>query len=176
MVDVEYKVNNIVLTVSYKDSKFNLEKIASNLEGARYDPEVFPGVVYRKTEPKASFLIFESGEVNCLGTKSIEVAEKAIEGLTERLKGLGFDVREPEVEVQNMVASADFHRRFDLERIARNFRNAEYEPEVFPGLIFRMEETSVAFLLFVEGNSICVGAKSEEEIQEGVNRIAEVIE
>ncbi|KXA94190.1 hypothetical protein AKJ37_07855 [candidate division MSBL1 archaeon SCGC-AAA259I09] len=176
MVDVEYKVNNIVLTVSYKDSKFNLEKIASSLEGARHDPEVFPGVVYRKTEPKASFLIFESGEVNCLGTKSIEVAEKAIEGLTERLKRLGFEVEKPEVKVQNMVASMDFHRRFDLERIARNFRNVECEPEVFPGLVFRIKRKNVAILLFVEGEGTCVGARSEEEIEEAIDRVVEVIE
>ncbi|KXA89041.1 hypothetical protein AKJ61_03725, partial [candidate division MSBL1 archaeon SCGC-AAA259B11] len=72
-------------------------------------------------------------------------------------------------------ASVNFHRRFDLEEIARNFRSAEYEPEVFPGLVFRMEESSVAFLLFVEGEGVCVGAKSEEEIKEGINRIEETI-
>ncbi|KXA97864.1 hypothetical protein AKJ37_02230 [candidate division MSBL1 archaeon SCGC-AAA259I09] len=176
MADAEYKVNNIVLTVSYKDVELDLEKIASNLEGARYDPEVFPGVAYRTPESGPSFLIFASGNMNCVGAKTVEGAERAIEKLTERLRDMGYDVGGAETEVQNMVATVEFHRNFDLERIARKSRNMEYEPEVFPGLVFRTEGTSVAFLLFVQGTGVCVGAKSEEEIQEGINRIAETIE
>ncbi len=114
--------------------------------------------------------------MNCVGAKTVEGAERGIENLTDKLQDLGYDVGEPETEVQNMVASVDFNRRFDLEEIARNFRSAEYEPEVFPGLVFRMEGTSVAFLLFVQGECVCVGAKSEEEIEEGIERIAEAIE
>ncbi|KXA98169.1 hypothetical protein AKJ39_02415 [candidate division MSBL1 archaeon SCGC-AAA259J03] len=176
MPNAEHEVNNVVLTVSYKDVEFDLEELASNLEGARYNPEVFPGVAYRTPESGPSFLIFASGNMNCVGAKTVEGAERAIENLTDKLQDLGYDVGEPETEVQNMVASMDFHKRFGLESIARKFRNAEYEPEVFPGLVFRMEGTSVAFLLFVEGNTICVGAKSEEEIKEGINRIEETIE
>ncbi|KXA96588.1 hypothetical protein AKJ38_03025 [candidate division MSBL1 archaeon SCGC-AAA259I14] len=175
MVDAEYEVNNVVMTVSYRDVEFDLEKIASNLKGARYEPEVFPGVTYATFEPKASFLIFASGKANCVGARSVEDGEKAIENLTEQLQDLGYDIGEPQVKVQNMVAFVNFHRGFDLEEIARNFRSAEYEPEVFPGLVFRMEESSVAFLLFVEGEGVCVGAKSEEEIKEGINRIEETI-
>ncbi|KXA92352.1 hypothetical protein AKJ64_03360, partial [candidate division MSBL1 archaeon SCGC-AAA259E17] len=79
-------------------------------------------------------------------------------------------------EVQNMVASVDFRRRFDLEEIARNFRHAEYEPEVFPGLVFRWEDTNIAVLLFAEGEGVCVGAKKKEEIEEAIDRIEETID
>ncbi|KXA90141.1 hypothetical protein AKJ62_01550 [candidate division MSBL1 archaeon SCGC-AAA259D14] len=176
MVEAEYEINNVVLTVSYEDLELDLEKIASNLDEARYDPEVFPGVAYRTSKPKASFLIFASGEANCVGAKTVEGAEKAIEDLTEELQDLGFDVGEPEIEVQNMVASVDFHRRFDLEEIARNYHYAEYNPEVFPGLVFRWEGTNVAILLFVEGEGVCVGAKKKEKIEEAINRIEETVE
>lgn len=50
--------------------------------------------------------------------------------------------------VQNIVASVDFHRRFDLEEIARDFRYAEYNPEVFPGLVFRWADTAISRGLF----------------------------
>ncbi len=175
MPDAEYEVNNVVLTVSYEDVELDLEKIASNFDGVSYNPEVFAGLTYRMSEPKASFLIFASGNMNCVGARTVEGAKRAIENLTEQLQDLGYDVGGPETELQNMVASMDFHRRFDLEEIARNFRNSEYEPEVFPGLVFRMEGTSVAFLLFAQGEGVCVGAKSEEEIQKGINRIEEAI-
>lgn len=175
MSDATYDVNNIVLTVSYEDVDLDLEKISSSLEGARYDPEVFPGVAYRATEPKASFLIFASGNANCVGARTIDDAENAIKKLTSELKGLGYDVSEPEVEVQNMVASVDFKRSFDLEEIALNFRHAEYNPEVFPGLVFRIEGTSVSVLLFVQGEGVCVGAKCEEEIEEAIETISETV-
>lgn len=176
MPDADYKINNIVLTVSYDDVHLDLEKIASNLEGARYDPGVFAGVIYRSFEPKATFLIFTSGEVNCVGAKTVVEAKQATEELTDKLQNLGYDVGGPELEVQNMVASVDFHRRFDLEKIARNFRNIQYEPEVFPGLVFRMEGTDTTVLLFVQGKGALVGAKDEENIEETIDRIEETIE
>ncbi|KXA89516.1 hypothetical protein AKJ61_02710 [candidate division MSBL1 archaeon SCGC-AAA259B11] len=176
MTDAEYEIVNVVLSVSYKDVEFDLEKIASNLEEARFDPEIYPGLTYRISEPKATFLLFTTGNVNCMGAKTVEGAEKAVGKLTNKLQNLGFDVEEPEVEVRNIVTSVDFHRRFDLEEIARNFHRTEYNPEVFPGLVFRMEGTNVAILLFVEGEGICVGAKKEEEIEEAIDRIEETVE
>ncbi|KXB01395.1 hypothetical protein AKJ41_01660, partial [candidate division MSBL1 archaeon SCGC-AAA259O05] len=100
-MDAEYEINNVVLTVSYKDAELDLEKIASALEGARYDPEVFAALIYKTSEPQASFLIFASGKANCVGARTVEGAEKAIENLTDKLQDLGCDVGEPETEVQN---------------------------------------------------------------------------
>lgn len=177
MVDVKYEIQNIVLSVTYEDTEFDLESLSSMLEGARYDPEVFPGIAYKSVDPTASFLIFASGKMNCVGAKNMEGAREAIEKLTQKLKDSKVDINsDPEVKVQNMVASFDFGRQFDLEKIARAFRNTEYEPEVFPGLVFRLEEPKVVVLLFVSGKGVCAGAKSEEDIEEAADRILEVIE
>lgn len=177
MVDVKYEIQNIVLSVTYKDTEFDLEKLAGILEGARYDPEVFPGIAYQSVEPTASFLIFASGKMNCVGAKSMDDAKNAIKKLTQKLKDSDVEIDEdPEVQVQNMVASFDFGRDFDLERIARNFRNTEYEPEVFPGLVFRLDDPKAVILLFVSGKGVCAGAKSEEDIKKAAERITEVIE
>ncbi|KXA95061.1 hypothetical protein AKJ36_01600 [candidate division MSBL1 archaeon SCGC-AAA259I07] len=176
MVKAEYEITNIVLTVSYEDVELDLERVASGLEGARYDPEVFSGVAYRTSEPETSFLIFASGNANCIGAKTVEGAERAIENLTQELRELGFDVEEPETEVQNMVATVDFHRRFDLEEIAMNYHHAEYNSEIFPGLVFRWEDTNTTVLLFVEGEGVCAGAKNEEEIEKAIGRIEETID
>lgn len=176
MADVKYEIQNIVLSVTYKDTEFDLEKLAGLLEGARYDPEVFPGIAYKSIDPTASFLIFASGKMNCVGAKSMEDAENAIKKLTEELRESGIKIdKDPGVKVQNMVASFDFGREFDLENIARNFRNTEYEPEVFPGLVFRLDEPHVVILLFVSGKGVCAGAKSEDDIKRAAKRITEVI-
>ncbi|KXB00108.1 hypothetical protein AKJ47_02635 [candidate division MSBL1 archaeon SCGC-AAA261G05] len=177
MAKVDTEIQNIVLSVTYKDIEFDLEKLASVLEGARYDPEVFPGIAYKSETPRASFLIFASGKMNCVGAKSMKDAEQAIKKLTDKLRSSGVDIKEePKVKVQNMVASFDFNREFDLEKIAREFRNTEYEPEVFPGLVFRLDEPEVVVLLFVSGKGVCAGAKSMKDVKRAAKKITKTIE
>jgi transcription initiation factor TFIID TATA-box-binding protein len=176
VVDVKKKIVNIVLSVTYEGVQFNLEKLARSLDGARYDPEVFPGIAYKSYDPLASFLIFASGKMNCVGAKSMKDAKLAIKKLTMKLKKGGVKIRaEPKVKVQNIVASFDFGTEFDLERIARTFDNTEYEPEVFPGLVFRMEDPHVVVLLFVSGKGVCAGAKSTKDINRAAINITNIL-
>lgn len=173
---VKQKVQNIVLSVTYEDVKFDLEKLARSLDGARYDPEVFPGIAYKSYDPPASFLIFASGKMNCVGAQSMRDAKLAIKKLTGKLRRSGIKVKsEPKVKVQNIVASFDFGREFDLERIARDFKNTEYEPEVFPGLVFRLDEPKVVVLLFVSGKGVCAGAKRMGDIKKAGEKITKLI-
>ena len=173
---VKQKVQNIVLSVTYEDVKFDLEKLARSLDGARYDPEVFPGIAYKSYDPPASFLIFASGKMNCVGAQSMRDAKLAIKKLTGKLRRSGIKVKsEPKVKVQNIVASFDFGREFDLERIARDFKNTEYEPEVFPGLVFRLDEPKVVVLLFVSGKGVCAGAKRMGDIKKAGEKITQII-
>lgn len=176
VAEVKSKVQNIVLSVTYEGVGFDLEKLARSLEGARYDPEVFPGIAYKSYEPQASFLIFASGKMNCVGAKSMNDAKLAIKKLTKKLQKAGIKIKvEPKVKVQNIVASFDFGREFDLERIARTFENTEYEPEVFPGLVFRLDEPKVVVLLFVSGKGVCAGAKSLADIKKAAIAITRIL-
>lgn len=176
MVGVKTQVQNIVLSVTYEGVEFNLERLAKSLDGARYDPEVFPGIAYKSEDPPASFLIFASGKMNCVGAKGMVDAKLAIKRLTKKLRKARIKVKsEPKVEVQNIVASFDFGREFDLERIARSYENTEYEPEVFPGLVFRLDDPKVVVLLFVSGKGVCAGAKSMKDIQKAAQRITKIL-
>jgi len=176
MVGVKTQVQNIVLSVTYEGVEFNLEKLAKSLDGARYDPEVFPGIAYKSEDPPASFLIFASGKMNCVGARSMADAKLAIKKLTKKLRKARIKVKsEPKVEVQNIVASFDFGREFDLERIARSYENTEYEPEVFPGLVFRLDDPKVVVLLFVSGKGVCAGAKGMKDIQRAAQKITKIL-
>ena len=176
MAGVKIQVQNIVLSVTYEGVEFNLEKLAKSLEGARYDPEVFPGIAYKSEDPPASFLIFASGKMNCVGARSMADAKLAIKKLTKKLKKARIKIKsEPKVEVQNIVASFDFGREFDLERIARTYENTEYEPEVFPGLVFRLDDPKVVVLLFVSGKGVCAGAKGMKDIQRAAQKITKIL-
>jgi len=175
MLGVKTRIQNIVVSVIYEGTEFNLEKLARCLDGANYDPEVFPGIAYKSEEPRASFLIFTSGKMNCVGAKSMKDAKLAIKNLTKKLRMFGVKIKsEPKTKVQNIVASIDFGRGFDLEEIARNFENTEYEPEVFPGLVFRLDDPKVVILLFVSGKGVCAGAKSKKDVERAAERITKL--
>jgi len=176
MTGVRTKIQNVVLSVTYEDTEFNLEKLARSLDGAVYDPEIFPGLVYKSEHPRASFLIFGSGKMNCVGAQSIRDAKQAIRKLTRKLRKARMKVKtEPKVKVQNIVASVDFGRKFDLEHIARSFENTEYEPEVFPGLVFRLDDPKVVVLLFVSGKGVCAGAKSIKDVKKATQKINKIL-
>ncbi|HEX59473.1 MAG TPA: TATA-box-binding protein, partial [Methanomicrobia archaeon] len=58
------------------------------LEGMEYEPEVFPGLVYRIEKPKVAILIFSSGKLVITGGKTKEDCEKAVEILVNELRRL----------------------------------------------------------------------------------------
>jgi len=176
MMGVKTKIQNIVLSVTYEGTEFNLEKLARSLGGAQYDPESFPGVVYKSEDPPASFLIFASGKMNCVGARSMNDAKLAIKKLTRKIREAHLKVKtEPKVKVQNIVASVNFGRKFDLEHIASRFENTEYEPEVFPGLVFRLDDPKAVLLLFVSGKGVCAGVKSMRDVNRAAQKINKIL-
>ncbi len=165
---VSFKVVNIVGTSKIGDD-FDLNILAMSLEGAEYEPEQFPGLVYRIKEPKAAFLIFKSGKVVCTGTKSASEAQAALDQATSNLKDTGAEVLpNPKIEVVNIVASGDLKiENLNLNQVAMalGLENIEYEPEQFPGLVYRMKEPKVVILIFSTGKVICTGARSKEDVE-----------
>ena len=51
-----------------------------------------------------------------------------------------------------------------------------YEPEQFPGLIYRMGTPKVVMLLFASGKLVCTGAKHEDMVKEAVELLHEILE
>ena len=176
MAGVRTKIQNIVLSVTYEGTEFNLNKLVRSLDGARYDPELFAAIIYKSEDPRASFLIFASGKMNCVGARSMNDAKLAIKKLTRKIRKAHIKVKSaPKVEIQNIVASIDFGRKFDLERIASRFENTEYNPEVFPGLVFRLDDPKVVLLLFVSGKGVCAGAKSVRSVKRATQKINKIL-
>jgi len=171
---MKIEIQNVVVSVTYEDTWFDLEKLAEKLN-TRYDPESFSGIAYRSEEPRASFLIFASGKANCVGARSGGDAKLAVRRLTRKLRRSGIEIRsEPKVKVQNVVGSIDFGRGFDLDEIAKRFESAEYMPEVFPRLVFRLGDPKVVVLLFASGKGICAGARSRRDVERAAGRITKL--
>lgn len=130
----------------------------------------------RLTRPKTATLIFSSGKMVCTGAKSEAEVYKAVKSIIKLLKQYGIDIRnEPIIEIQNIVASANLRAGVDLERAAYMLENSMYEPEQFPGLIYRMREPKVVLLIFSSGKVVCTGAKKEEEVREAVMKVYKML-
>jgi transcription initiation factor TFIID TATA-box-binding protein len=74
-------------------------------------------------------------------------------------------------QVENIVASARLGARLNLDTIAFNLENSEYEPEQFPGLVYRMADPKVAFLLFGSGKIVITGGRTIEDVKIAVKKI-----
>lgn len=168
---MEVKIENVVASCTL-DANMPLDKIASSLENTEYEPEQFPGLVYRTMEPKAAALIFGSGKVVCTGTRSVEEAGIAIKKIIKELRSIGVAIdNDPEIEVQNIVASSHLNRTLNLNKIAFELINTEYEPEQFPGLVYRLENPKLAFLLFSSGKIVCTGGRTFDDVLEGIEKM-----
>jgi transcription initiation factor TFIID TATA-box-binding protein len=170
------KIENVVAFASL-DTKISLSKLVNNMENTEYEPEQFPGLVYRPTNPRSAALIFSSGKIVCTGTKSIDMAKEAMKKVVKRIREAG--VRVPDkytINVENIVASSKIKADLNLEDIAFSLENAEYEPEQFPGLVYRISDPRVAFLLFSSGKIICTGAQSVEDIHRALDKFKTKLE
>ena len=167
------KIENVVATTLIC-KELDLQKTARALEGAHYDTDRFPGVVYRIKEPKTAMLLFRSGKVVCTGARSIADVGAAIAILARRIAAAGTPVvKKPEILVQNIVASADLGTVLNLNTIAitLGLDRVEYEPEQFPGLIFRVKEPKCVALVFTSGKINVVGAKEWENIDKAIAQV-----
>jgi|TARA_B100000959_G_C14871397_1_gene578511 transcription initiation factor TFIID TATA-box-binding protein len=160
------KIENVVASASL-GQKFDLELITLTIDKVEYEPEQFPGLVYHLDKPKAAALIFGSGKIVCTGAKSIPEAKIAISKIIDKIQEGGTEITgKPEVIIQNVVATANLHAELNLDAIAIGLDNTEYEPEQFPGLVYRMKEPKVVLLLFGSGKIVCTGAKSVDDAEQ----------
>ncbi|WP_136589908.1 TATA-box-binding protein [Salinigranum halophilum] len=166
-------IENVVASTGI-GQELDLQSVAMDLEGADYDPEQFPGLVYRTQNPKSAALIFRSGKIVCTGAKSTDAVHESLEIVFDKLRELEIPVEDaPEITVQNIVTSADLGVSLNLNAIAigLGLENIEYEPEQFPGLVYRISDPSVVALLFGSGKLVITGGKEPSDAEEAVDNI-----
>ena len=165
------KVVNIVVSTSLKHD-IPLEKMAATLSNTEYNPEQFPGLVIRIKDPKTSALIFSSGKVVCTGARSMDKVHESIKKIIKSLEKIKVKITiKPEIEIQNIVASGSIGMDLNLNTLAMKLENTEYEPEQFPGLVYKLEDAKATFLLFSNGKVVCTGTKSEKEVHAALDKL-----
>ena len=165
------KVQNIVATTSLGKS-VPLTKLARTQSNTEYNPEQFPGLVLRIKKPKSAVLVFSSGNLVCTGTKSVAQVKEVIEQVIKQLRKINVKVTvKPKITVQNIVASGTINLKLNLNFLALEMENTEYEPEQFPGLVYKLIEPNATFLLFSNGKLVCTGTKNKKQLDDSIDQL-----
>ena len=169
------RIENVVAAVTL-NQKVDLKAVVKSFPGVEYRPKQFPGLVFRLKKPKTATLIFNSGKMVCTGAKSEKEARRAVMKVVKELKKGGIIIiGKPELKIVNMVASVSLGGIIDLEKAVRLLK-AMYEPEQFPGMIYRMDEPRVVILMFASGKLVCTGAKREQDVYDAVHKLHRMLE
>ncbi|XP_051039959.1 TATA box-binding protein-like 2 [Phodopus roborovskii] len=170
------QLQNIVATANLA-CKLDLRKIALNAKNTEYNPKRFAAVIMRIREPRTTALLFSSGKVVCTGAKSEEESRLAARKYARVVQKLGFPVKFFNFKIQNMVGSCDVKFPIRLETLALTHRQfSSYEPELFPGLIYKMVRPQVVLLIFASGKVVLTGAKERSEIYEAFENMYPILE
>jgi len=182
-IEILPNIENIVSTANF-GCHLNLREIALQAKNAEYNPRRFSAVIMKIKEPKTTALIFSSGRIVCLGAKTEEDSKKACKKFGKIIKSLGYPAIFKEFKIENIVGSLDIKFNISLNKlyfhIVKNFnsglrRYVVYEPEVFPGLIYRMVDPKIVLLIFNSGKMVLTGGKDRNDIYEGFRKIYPVL-
>jgi transcription initiation factor TFIID TATA-box-binding protein len=168
-------LQNLVATVNL-DCRLDLKTIALHARNAEYNPKRFAAVIMRIRDPKTTALIFASGKMVVTGAKSEDDSKLASRKYARIIQKLGFNAKFTDFKIQNIVGSCDVKFPIRLEGLASKHHNfSSYEPELFPGLIYRMMKPKIVLLIFVSGKIVLTGAKVREEIYQAFDLIYPVL-
>jgi len=167
---------NVVASATI-EQRLDLKEITKKFPDVEWNPEQFPGAVFRLKNPKTATLLFRTGKMVCTGAKSEELARKAVKTVVQKLRKGGIKIKkDATVTVQNIVASINLGGRVHLEETARSLPRSMYEPEQFPGLIHRMLDPKTVILIFSSGKLVCAGARTEKDVYRSVNQLHNLLE
>ncbi|ETN75472.1 transcription factor TFIID [Necator americanus] len=157
-------IQNIVATVDL-GQRIDLKKLTLHSRNTEYNPKRFSAAIMRIREPRTTALIFSSGKMVTTGAKSEDASRQASRKFARIVQKVGFNVKFADFKVQNVVGSCDVRFSIQLEGLCiMHAQFSTYEPELFPGLIYRMVHPRVVLLIFVSGKVVITGARNQDDI------------
>lgn len=166
--DVEippFKIQNVVSTFSLGVSGLNLKYIALKYHYAEFNPQTFAAATIRIRNPRTTALAFASGNMVITGASSPLLSRYAARKYVRIFQHVGIPVCMSKFRIQNIVASADVGFTLKLQDISNDYGPyCSYEPDLFPGLIFRSISPKLVFLCFRSGKIVITGGKNVQEI------------
>lgn len=168
-------IDNIICSIQTADD-FDVEGLSEKIPNTVYNPEEFEGLSIKYEDLKTASIILSNGKIICTGAKNIEDAEETITKTISEINKTGLSIEEDFViKVENIIASVNLYKDLHLSSIANGLilKNVTYEPEKFPGLIYKIGDSCVEVILFSSGKLVCTGATSIDEATESINKMEE---
>jgi len=180
IVELAVKIENVVASASLKH-RIDLNAVVKAFPMVDYRPKRFPGLVFKLKRPRTTILIFSTGKLVCTGATSEKDVVRALRKLVRTLREGGIIINgKLEIGIKNIVATASLGGTVDLLQLYESQRKMRgkitYEPEQFPGLIYRMSDPKVVILLFTSGKLVCTGARKEEDVYQAVDNLRQKLE
>ena len=176
--NIDFVITNIVASANL-GIELDLFTLTEKIKGIEYEPEQFPGAILKFKDPKASLLLFKNGKIVCVGCKTRGLIEKTVNKTKKMLMPYASKIithKKPDINITNIVASADLHMNLDLYKISYKMNDVEYEPEQFPGAILKFKDPKASLLLFKNGRVICAGARDEKDIKTVLKKVRKILE
>ncbi len=174
---MSYTIVNLVASSSL-NTTLDLYNLAAAIPDVEYEPEQFPGAIFKVKEPKVSLLLFKNGKIIISGAANENDIKAGIRKATKLISEIQKDVkiaRTPKYDIVNLVATSSLNKSVDLFQAAVTLDDIEYEPEQFPGAIIRLYNPKMTLLLFKNGKLICAGAKTEDDIKKSVSKVKKLL-
>ena len=162
-----------VISTAHMGCQLDLRNIASKTVNAEYNPKRFSALILRQRNPKTTALVFYNGKMVCTGAKSEELSKQAARKFARMIQKLGYDVRFNDFKIQNVVACCNVGFLIHLHDLSM-FHDCNYEPEMFPGLTYRMEN-GVVINIFTSGKLVITGARSSKIMYRAYKLILPVV-
>jgi transcription initiation factor TFIID TATA-box-binding protein len=160
-------IQNIIATASLT-CPINLRELAASTPNTTYNPAVFAACILRSRISRCTTLIFASGKIVCTGTKSETELACALRSVLSVLPET--DIFES--EIQNIVSTAQVPWTLNLLSILNCHHHREFcsfDPEIFPGLVYKLQNPTVTLLIFANGKLVITGAKSTTDVHFAYN-------
>lgn len=148
-------VQNVVATFEM-EGEFDLEALSGDLQNTEYQTDKHRSLIYRSPAVEGTILLPRNGRVSITGITSREEILRTIRQFLQDLEGLGLKKEHSNIRIENIVATADLGSELDLPSlsVSLGLEYTEYEPEQFPGVIYR--EGAGAVILFFSSGKIII--------------------
>ena len=174
--NINIRIVNVVSTVSL-ECQLSLRELALKLQNSEYNPKRINALIIRIKKPKTAALVFSNGKMVVVGADNEDDSKQAAKIYAKNIKSLGYnDIKFKNFKIENVVASCDANFQIQLTKLSLklkliNNKNCSYEPDIFPGLIYHMQDPKICLLIFKSGKLVFVGAKQRNDIYSAFEKI-----
>ena len=182
--ELKPKINNIVSSINL-GCNLNLKNISLKIKNAEFNSNKLTTIILKSKDIKISATIFSSGKMICSGAKNEKDSKIACKKFSKIVKKLGYNVELKDFKIQNIVASYDIKFKISLyylynkinsminnsKNYENNYNYCKYNKELFPSIIFYINESKISLLFFESGKVVLYGAKQLKEIEEIFKKI-----